>query len=261
MPDSLAAVSERGKVVWRGERDSLVLGAETLTDRLPIAPDLIELDAMRRRESVVVIDPQTGKLHKAYWRLPANRPGPANRLESMLYALKRGVALPDGTPIEYDLDYYPKGYALRYEEAAQYPVLMMQAISLRSMEDLARYVVGGGFVVQSGDLTALARAIRARANVEVKQIEIGLEHPLFRASYEIDAYSQKHLPPKSTCRCPFIEPLNGLEINGRHIAVALARYMTCGPCRYNQLYVNALTFGLTQPSPMGGRYMRRVIRQ
>jgi hypothetical protein len=160
-----------------------------------------------------------------------------------------------------DLDYYPKGYALRYEEAAQYPVLMMQAISLRSMEDLARYVVGGGFVVQSGDLTALARAIRARANVEVKQIEIGLEHPLFRASYEIDAYSQKHLPPKSTCRCPFIEPLNGLEINGRHIAVALARYMTCGPCRYNQLYVNALTFGLTQPSPMGGRYMRRVIRQ
>jgi hypothetical protein len=95
---------------------------------------------------------------------------------------------------------------------------------------------------------------------------VGLEHPLFHCEFDIREYVAAALP----C-CPYpVAPVPGLELDGRLVAVCFPpfvwRQCVIVPCTYcmpvimrpecpsNLLYVNALVWGLIQPSRMGGRY-------
>ena len=98
-------------------------------------------------------------------------------------------------------------------------------------------------------LWALEAEIVRLGGVELEAVEISLGHPLFHAYFDITRYREA---PRG---CPPVAPVPGLELDGRLVAVAPPRFTPRLPCPANKLFVNALAFGLIQPSQMGGRYL------
>ena len=153
---------------------------------------------------------------------------------------------------------FPARHLLHYVQMKEYPVLFLRYVDVESTEAMVRYLLEGGFgVVDGGQLGWLEVQLRREVGERVERIEIGLEHPLFNAYFEIDRYKMQ----STQCgkgSCSSVRPTPGLEVDGRLIAVAgLPRFNGKCDCLSNRLYVNILVYGLIQPSPMGGRYLAR----
>lgn len=166
-----------------------------LTEKLPLAFDLIELDAERRFRTVALVDPDTKKLKRAYFHVPSYRGTTGNILARSLDLMRRGFFLPSGVPIKEEIHYYPSNpsYSPRplvYDEIKMYPVLLLQHITVESTSVLARYLIDGGFAIDQYEstLTSLHRELQAQVGDRAKQVTLELEHPVFHAFFDIVRY-------------------------------------------------------------------------
>ena len=66
----------------------------------------VELDALARRRNVVLLDPEGKRLERAYVHVPAYINGPAHVIENALSMKRRGFAIPDRVPLEFEIHYY-----------------------------------------------------------------------------------------------------------------------------------------------------------
>jgi hypothetical protein len=253
--DSL--VAEKG--AWRTLEDTLPdasLGLLEQMGELPLGLDLVELEAEARRRTVVLIDPETRKLMRAYLHLPCwkNRPPldlRGKELWEILDLIRRGWRLPGHVPVFGQIRYFPHGHRLRSRELQEFVLLLEKYIGVESMQVLARYLIEGGFAVTNpGSLSLLQRELQKQRGDRSQRVLIELGHPLFHAYYDIDRY----VPGGP---CPGTGPLSGLELDGRLVAVVGPPFTRNKPCPANKLYVNVLAYALIQPSPMGGRYLSR----
>ena len=244
------------------------------------AADLVELDAERRRRTIVLIDPDTGKLKKAYLHMPCYRNRPlgysgGRELSRIVDMIERHRRLPSSAPLEFEIHWYDLGLGsgwwdpsdpihsfgtrnrLAYQEAKEYPFLAMRYIDVASTEVMVRYLMEGGFaVVTRAQFAHLERQLAKQVGDRLEVVQIGLGHPLFHAYYDITEYRDGNRT------CPAVRPLPGLQLDGRLIAVTgVPLFHYRAPCPGNQLYVNAIAYGLTQPSRMGGRYLARKSNQ
>ena len=219
---------------------------------LPSFPDLVELDAVGRERTVVLIDPDTGKLKKAYLHLPAwrNRPEKYHGtgvLFNTLDLIRRGFRISRKVPVEERIHLYPYRYKLNLNEIKNYPVVLLAHIGVESYGVLAQYLVMGGFAA-GADLSSLQMHLsRMGERAEIVKIELG--HPLFHAFFDITEYRDGGV-------CPAVGPLNALQLHSRLAAIGnLPYFRTDVSCPSNKMYVNAIAFGLIQHSRMGGRYI------
>ena len=270
------------KKEWRrraGEGDTLDARLSLLehVTELPVALDLVGLAAEARERTVVLIDPVTGKLKKAFLHIPCYRGSGGRELAEALDMIERGKLLPSWPPFENRIHWYhlgrgarkwipvewelvpdpihgfPMFYArkrLPYQVAKEYPLLDMTYIDVESTEVMVRYLMEGGFVfLKGGQYSHLQRELERTADTRVEMVLVELGHPLFHSFFDIAEYRD----PSS--HCPGVSPLAGLQLDGRLIAITgVPRFISNAPCYSNQLYVNALAYGLIQPSKMGGRY-------
>lgn len=251
-----------GKGEWDGRPDTLLgspqdvlrmiselsLSAD-LAEKLPLAFDLIELDAERRFRTVALVDPDTKKLKRAYFHVPSYRRMTGNILARSLDLMRRGFFLPKGVPIKEEIHYYPDRL-LVYDEIRAYPVLLMQHIRVESDSVLARYLINGGFVIDQfeGTLVSLHRQLQAQIGDRAKRVTLELGHPVFHAFFDIDRYY-----PGGPC--PGVGPTPALEVDERIVAIVGPPFSLDRPCPANKFYANIIAFALTQPSKMGGRYL------
>lgn len=252
---------------------------EPLADRdIPIAFDLVELDAERRQRTVVLIDQETRRLKKAYLHLPAYRNASGyegGREVAELFRLLNQPSSAGKRPIEGKVNYYrlgeparwvqseeisdsdplhsfsgyPERQLLHASEMVEYPLLILHYIDVVSTPALVEYLVEGGFAVVNPDqLDLLHGRLQERVGKRVQSVNVDLEHPLFHCWFDLTQYRS------GNSFCPELAPLPGLELDGRLIVVGVPRFVWRYPCPANQLYINVLVYGLVQPSPMGGRY-------
>lgn len=281
--DTLAtAVGAKGE--WVGGKDTLRPHLQLVDHVTELPPvDWAEWDAMGRRHTVAVVDPVTGKLVRASFHVPMYRNSPpsyhgARDLTETLDLIHRGFRLPNKAPIVFHIDYrrlgipadprhfekpdpihnfsgYPSRHILAYQEMIRYGVLLARYIDVESTSAMVRYLLQGGFAIVSGrQLSIIQAALRdSLPEGEVERVAAGLDHPLFRAYYDIPRYAKRQHP-----QCCFgIYALPGIEVNGRMVAIVSPGFCRLYQCRSNKLYVNVLAWALIQPSPMGGRYLAR----
>ena len=210
--------------------------------------DLVELDAVGRERTAVLVDPETGKLKKAYLHLPARRAHGTRFLYNTLELMRRGFRIPGKVPVEETIHLYPGHYKLGLSEMKQYPVVFLSYIGVDSVEVLAQYLVMGGFVI-GAHLPSLQEYLsKIGERAEIVKIELG--HPLFHAFFDVTEYREIRRA------CPPVEPLNALQLHNRLAAIGEVPYFNLElPCPSNRLYVNAIVFGLIQHSRMGSRYL------
>ena len=210
--------------------------------------DLVELDAVGRERTAVLVDPETGKLKKAYLHLPARRTRWTRLLYNSLDLMKRGFRLPGEVPVEETIHLYPGHYKLGLSEMKQYPVVLLSWIGVTSVEVLAQYLVMGGFVMGAYLPSLQEHLSQTGERAEIVKIELG--HPLFHAFFDVTEYRERNKV------CPPVEPLNALQLHNRLAAIShVPSFNLELPCYSNRLYVNAIVFGLIQQSRMGGRYL------
>ena len=194
--------------------------------------------------------------------------------------IERGEGLPSGSPFENQIHWYNLGASsskwipvewepapdpihrfptfyrrqkLTYQEVKKYPFLAMDYIDVESTDVMIRYLMEGGFaLLNGGQYYHLKRELERTADKRLETVRVGLGHPVFHAYYDVTEYRD----PNGTC--PSVGPLRALRLDGRLIAITgVPRFNLDAPCLSNQLYVNALVYGLVQPSRMGGRYIAR----
>ena len=223
---------------------------------LPSFPDLVELDAVGRERTVVLIDPDTGKLKKAYLHLPAWKNWPIKDkweyhgtkvLYNALDLIRHGFRIPRTVPVEERIHLYPYRYKLKLDEIKNFPVVLLAHIGVESYGVLAQYLLMGGFVM-GADLYSLQMHL-SQMGERAEFVKIELGHQLFHAFFDITEYRDGRV-------CPPVEPLNALQLHNRLAAIGeVPGFELELPCPSNKMYVNAIAFGLIQHSRMGGRYI------
>lgn len=296
LPQGLTPAAEKSSLapVADSLQGDLHLGLD-LPDRagaLPVARDLVALDAERRYRNIALIDPQTGKLQRAYLHLPVYMNNPegctphlGQEVDEALNLMRRGFAVSQRVPIVAEVDWVkiggaiddisiayrplkgfpgpdplhtyvcnPQRRVLHASEMAHYSVLMLRHIDVQSAAVLIEYLRQGGFVVTNGrrQLDLLEEELLQQEGVAVEPIQIALGHPLFHSFFDI----KKYRDPNALCRYG-VRPLAGITVDGRLAAVEGIGFVTTADCPANQLYANTIAFGLIQPSKMGGRYLAR----
>lgn len=234
---------ERG--VWSALEETLPRPHLVVPDQVARPPselDLLELDAERRVRTVAILDSQTGRLRKAYLHIPCRKAVDKNDPRAkefcdILALVRRGLRQPGAAPILEQVHFHRPGYRLQPAAMAQYPILLPKYIDVESTQALARYLVQGGFVIDTF-LAALHEELRLQVGGRVQQVQIGLDHPLFHAFYDITEYSLPGL-------LGGIYPIAGLQIDDRLVA-ASASFNTRDPYASNKLFVNALVYALIQ---------------
>jgi hypothetical protein len=255
--------------------------------------DPVALDAMRHERTVVVTDARTGRLKQAYVHLPVymagGRRNPAASLRSAKSLIERGLTLPGRVPVEFTFadhrlggaierppeppgdpihrfTLHPRRQVLHSTQMAEYPVLYLPYIDVESTEAMVQYLIDGGFgVVDRRQLDLLEEAMSREEPERLQSVSVGLEHPLFQSYFDISQYSPGNCgccpppspcpdPPCCICPCPPVQPLAGLQLDDRLIAVEAPPpyHNRCG-CPSNALYVNVLVYGL-QTHRMAGRF-------
>ena len=250
---------------------------------LPVALDLVGLAAEARERTVVLIDPVTGKLKKAYLHIPCYRNSRdwkrGRELAVALDMIERGKLLPSWPPFENRIHWYHLGPAakkwipvkgelepdpihgfsmfferrkLPYKVILKFPLLNLEYIDVVSTDVMVGYLREGGFVIlKGGQYSHLQQELEGRVGTRVEMVSVELGHPLFHSYFDIVEYRD----PVRSSPCPGVAPLAGLQLDGRLIAITgVPEFISNAPCYSNQLYVNALAYGLIQPSKMGGRY-------
>ncbi len=139
---------------------------------------------------------------------------------------------------------------LPFQVIRKYPLLHMEHIDVGSTDVMVGYLREGGFVIlKGGQYSHLQQELERRVGTRVEMVSVELGHPLFHSYFDITEYRDR------SSICPGVSPLAGLQLDGRLIAISgVPRFISNAPCYSNQLYVNALAYGLIQPSKMGGRY-------
>lgn len=266
------------------ERDTLdaSLGHLEQVGELPL--DLVELDAEARERTIVLIDPDTGKLKKAYLHIPCYRNSKdwhgGRELTQTMKMIERGERLPSWPPFENQIHWYhlgarsnrwipvewdpapdpihsfPTFYSrqkLAYQEVKKYPFLATAYIDVESTDVMVRYLMEGGFALLNGwQYSHLKRELERTVDKRLETVQIELGHPVFHAYYDVTEYREANRT------CPGVGPLRALRFDGRLIAITgVPKFNLRAPCHSNQVYVNALVYGLVQPSRMGGRYIAR----
>ena len=277
------------KKEWRrsvGEGDTLDARLSLLehVTELPLALDPVGLDAEARERTVVLIDPVTGKLKKAYLHIPCYRNSRdwkrGGELAKAMDMIERGKLLPSWPPFENRIHWYHLGPAakrwipvkgelvpdpihgfsrfferrkLPYKVVRTFPLLNLEYIDVGSTDVMVGYLREGGFVLlKGGQYSHLQQELERRVGTRVEMVSVELGHPLFHSFFDITEYRD----PSSVC--PGVAPLAGLRLDGRLIAISgTPKFVSDAPCYSNQLYVNALAYALIQPSKMGGRYKAR----
>lgn len=281
---------------WRDSLEGLLAIRDRVAE-VPLTPFEAAIRAQLLGETVVLVDPETGRLARASWRLPVygreacpgqvciDYNGRFRAFEDDLRSTLEGRDLPPAAadpwpglaerkpqplPLRATLD---DGYSFNYQPSAQrarvppdpvhtygwqpfrdalageelqrYPVVLLQWIDPASSQALGRYLGDGGFaVVTARQLDRLAAALAEQLDRKrVRQVGIWSGHPLMRAWFQIDDY---YPAPRSADEAPVV----GLEVDGRLAAVALRS-------RRTDLFVNAVVYGLAQPTDLGGRYPSR----
>lgn len=225
---------------------------------------------MAEKKSFALIDPETGKLMKAWLFLVASGNcglgSAAHRLEELLIGMKRGQGSPRDLPMEYSVESLPCGQVLRARDLPRHRVILTDFVGVESPEALAQHLAAGGFAMTSTSmLHEMDRALVLSGTGNTQLVQLEPEHPLFQAFFDIDAHSFDNMlgVPR-----PFI----ALEIDGRIAAVGGLAYRQDRTSAYsaggaigraamkphlsNLLYINALAYGLVQPSALGGRYLQ-----
>jgi hypothetical protein len=241
---------ERG--VWLAPEETLRRPHLQIPDQVKRPPsqlDLLELDAERRVRTVAILDPLTRRLRKAYLHIPCRKAVDKNDPRAkefcdILAFVRRGLRHPGAAPVLEQVHFYRPGYSLKAAEMRQYPILLPKYVDVESTQALARYLVEGGFVID-GFLAALREELRLQVGDRVKQVQIGLDHPLFHSFYDITEYSLPGL-------LGGIYPIPGLLIDDRLVAVS-ASFNTRDPYASNKLFVNALVYALIQVGKARGR--------
>ncbi len=121
---------------------------------------------------------------------------------------------------------------------------------------LARHLASGAFAMTD---------TRQMQQMERVLEEEGRRDPLFHAFFDIDAHTFEGMG---------VGRLSGLEIDGRLAAIGGLSYRVertpdynpggsigraaLKPHLANLLYINALAYGLVQPSALGGRYLDKA---
>ena len=277
-------LAEKEKKPSAVERDTLDASLGHLEQVGELPQDLVELDAEARERTVVLIDPDTGKLKKAYLHIPCYRNSRdwhgGRELAQTMEMIERGKRLPSWPPFDNQIHWYNLGASsskwipvewepapdpihrfptfygrqrLTYQEVKKYPFLAMAYIDVESTDVMVRYLMEGGFALLNGwQYSHLKRELERTVDKRLETVRIELGHPLFHAYYDITEYRD------ASRSCPGVGPLTALRFDGRLIAITgVPKFNSRAPCFSNQLYVNALTYGLIQPSKMGGRYIAR----
>lgn len=262
----------RGDEGWRPP------GGEALpapADLAPLAVPLLRegpqiLQDLAEKRTFALIDPRSAKLLRAWLFLPATGAcgmySAAKVLDDLLKGMKRGQATARDVPLEYEVHAVPCGHALRAAELTGYRVVLTDFVGVDSTAALARHLAAGGFaLISEGQLRQVEAALQRDGRRRAARVQITADHPLLHAFHDIDPYTFAHMEGVP-------RPVAGLEIDGRLAAVAGLRYRierTSGyvhgffvgaarkPYLSNLLYINALAYGLVQPSAMGGRYLAR----
>jgi hypothetical protein len=242
---------------------------------LPVAGPRMLAD-LAARQTFALIDPDTGKLLKAWLFLVATGNcggGGSNvkRLDDLLLGMKRGQASPRDLPIEYSVEQVSCGRGLRADELSRHRVILTDYVGVESTADLASHLASGGFAMtDSQQMEEMERVLRQEGKRNVERVELTSDHPLFHVFFDIDAATFEGM-------LGVPRPFLGLEIDGRLVAIGGLRCRiertsgsTAGgaisgvalrPHLANMLYVNALAYGLVQPSALGGRYLQRASPQ
>ncbi|NKB66353.1 MAG: hypothetical protein GKR89_04785 [Candidatus Latescibacteria bacterium] len=254
--------------------------------------DPVLFDTERRRRTVAIIDSKSSKLKRAYLHLPAYSNAPSQcqkcpayhqgrEVDEIYKFITRGAALPERIPIETKIHWQrlggcigwpaptlagfdepdpihtfgcrPQRHILHYTEMKEYSLLLLSYIDVESTQALVRYLLEGGFAILDWDQLPLVRqALQDQVGERVESVTLELGHPLFHSYYDFTRY----VPGNPIC--PYgIEPLRGLQLDGRLIALSGIGFITDHNCPGNKFYVNAIAYALIQPSPMGGRYSSR----
>ncbi|NKB68913.1 MAG: hypothetical protein GKR89_17745 [Candidatus Latescibacteria bacterium] len=161
-----------------------------------------------------------------------------------------------GQPVQTDAVHsysHPRRDVLGDDQMRRYPVLLLQWIDPASAVSLARYLGAGGFALVDGKQLDIIQTelVLQEGEDRVRRIKIWSDHPLMAAYYPIELY---HRAPRQANTAP----LEGLELEGRLVAVA--RLVDGKPGSFInlvsdlELFINAVVFGLVQPSALGGRY-------
>jgi hypothetical protein len=235
--------------------------------------DPLEVDAVRRRWTVARFDGKSGKLKRAYLHVPVYANLGA-KLERVLEMGRRGFFVPAPFPTTSTFHYYPLGprsefgrefdarldpihqfsafpgrHILRYPEMKEYGVLLLNYIDVESTQVLVRYLLEGGFALVSGpQLVRLEQAFREGPEHQVVVVSLTLEHPLFRAYYDVERYYSASL------LCPGSGPLSGVQVDGRLVALVEPLFVADRPCGANRVFFNALSYGLIQSGAAGWWY-------
>lgn len=128
----------------------------------------------------------------------------------------------------------------------RHPVILLRWIDAESTPVLVDYLIAGGFAVLSARgaeqrLQALEVLLASRVGSErVAVVPILSDHPLMSSWFDIDIY---YAAPGGDSEAPVL----GLQLDDRIVAVAVL-------AGRRQVVVNALVFGMVQPSALGGRY-------
>ena len=253
-----------------------VMWKDQVTD-LPI-PDLVELDAERRRRNVAILDPATGKLRRAWLNLPAYSGASGNLIDAAAF-LRGGHKLPGRVPLEIQIHLKEMGdcgavipglgnepdpihgfagcpgrHILHRSEMKEFSVIHLGHIDVESLEAMVKYLAQGGFGIMDSRRLALCETELKRrygSRVERRLLELG--HPVFHSFYDITRYYSGNVP------FPYpVSPVTALVLDERVTATTPPRrFNTEVTCPSNRMFVNHLAFALIQPSAMGGRYEAR----
>ncbi|MFA6108981.1 MAG: hypothetical protein WDA75_09430 [Candidatus Latescibacterota bacterium] len=285
---------------WRGSGDAAgytpagplpAPGLEMIDEEtgLPLALDLLELDAQSRRLNVALIDPETGRLKLGWIHLPAYMKY-GHELQVAMETAARGFGLPGGVPLRVEVKYFSVGkcckhptqpcpcenaiyapdpihslplcctrHILGHTEMRDYSVIDLRYIDVESTPAMVDYLAAGGFgIVGYGQLRLLQANLADRFNERVAEVKVGLDHPLFRVFFTVGTYR-----PGSNCGtryrsifCSAVGPLSGVTLDGRLVAISgVPRYEERCDCPANRLYINTYVFALTQPGPMNRAFL------
>jgi len=267
--DRLAApVAVPGRKDWLEQSDKVAVQLDTLDRYRGVGPvDWVEAHAIGKHRTAVIVDPNTGHLKQAYLHVPSYLGRQGNTLANALDMVERGLQLSRRAPFEITVHYYPLGLPssrwiptekepvpdpahrfplyyrrekLAYQEMIEYPLIEMKNIDPQSTEVMVRYLLNGGFAL-NGAVGSLSQVLHERVGDAAQIEQIGLDHALFSSFYTIEKYKEPNIV------CPGIYPLTGLTLEGRLVAVAgLPNFNPDHPCKSNELYVNALVYGLVQ---------------
>lgn len=143
---------------------------------------------------------------------------------------------------------------------------MAAGLPVAGPQMLARHLASGAFAMtDTRQMQQMERVLEEEGRRNVKRIELIPRHPLFHAFFDIDAHTFEGMG---------VGRLYGLEIDGRLAAIGGLSYRVertpdynpggsigraaLKPHLANLLYINALAYGLVQPSALGGRYLDKV---